>query len=155
MHYALTTKYIMHFFRQMKSPAITATVEGKNKTLYLQVSNLCVFIQSHCNVSLRGVLMKLSKQSFWLVLIRVIVHVVFCFTVCRFNWTEDTAKSVQNTEGWGALFTEDVATLILQMNTLRICWVTLCYEHVFSRAGTGWRARAGSSWCHHTPDHVV
>lgn len=30
----------MHFFRQMKSPAITATVEGKNKTLYLQVINL-------------------------------------------------------------------------------------------------------------------
>lgn len=31
----------MYFFRQMKSPAITATVEGKNKTLYLQVISLC------------------------------------------------------------------------------------------------------------------
>lgn len=31
----------MGFFpRQMKSPAVTATVEGKNKTLYLQVINL-------------------------------------------------------------------------------------------------------------------
>lgn len=30
----------MDFFRQMKSPAITTTMDGKNKTLYLQVINL-------------------------------------------------------------------------------------------------------------------
>lgn len=36
-------------------------------------------------------------------------QLVFCFTVCRFNWTEDAAKSVQNPEGWDALFTEYVS----------------------------------------------
>lgn len=32
--------WVFNIFRQMKSPAITATLEGKNKTLYLQV-RLC------------------------------------------------------------------------------------------------------------------
>lgn len=33
-------KNVFFVFRQMKSPAITTTVDGKNKTLYLQVINL-------------------------------------------------------------------------------------------------------------------
>lgn len=53
----------------MKSPAITATVEGKNKTLYLQVINLwfpTVFVfavQSHSNASLRCVPIKLGDWA--------------------------------------------------------------------------------------------
>lgn len=95
-----------------------------------------------------------------------LTSVVFCFTVCCVNWTEDTTKSVQNSKGWGALFvlnmymkieTTQHTLWISQMNTLYSSnlLTQLCCEHVFSRARANWRTRAGCSWCHHTPDHVV
>lgn len=78
-------------YRQMKSPAITATMYGGNKTLYLQVIWTYVIDFNILNL-LKCTEFEKKKLAFF-----------FLIADSSFNWRTNKAKSFQDTERYGAV----------------------------------------------------
>jgi len=94
------------------------------------------------------------------ILVWVYIHLVFFILQSVASIEQRTRPNLSKTLTGELLFFLNVFPPNVIASTL--CWWDECTGNMlthsmfsFFRAGPEWRTRASSSWCHHTPNHVV
>lgn len=135
----------------MKSPAITATLEGKNKTLYLQVRQY-----QYAKI--------LNIMMFIIFLYCLNIKVLFVFfrplpllkkeldPIFAKLWKVRSFPPMRTTKAQLKLNSQMVRRLpALSFYSPCLCFTMICV-YLCWRAGIGWWTGVSCCWCHHTSD---